>query len=47
MNPKVLLLAFTGLSTVGLMAQENRFYIPAEIQKAYEKNTRSYDAGLV
>jgi hypothetical protein len=28
---------------VNILAQENRFFMPSEIKKAYERGTRSYD----
>lgn len=36
-------LALLGVSPLCLNAQESRFFMPLEIQKAYHKNTRSYD----
>jgi Peptidase family M1 domain len=42
-NPAILLLALFGFSGIDLTSQETRFFMPVEIQKAYEKNTRSYD----
>ena len=37
------LIAFVGLSVTVVFAQESRFFMPVEIQKAYENHTRSYD----
>jgi hypothetical protein len=37
------LLAFFGFSFFSSYGQENRFFMPLEIEKAYEKGTRSYD----
>jgi len=39
----LVLLGVFGFAILSSNAQENRFFMPVEIRKAYEKGTRSYD----